>query len=48
MHILLQIILLYFAVFYVQGLSRDFMSDVFRARESEPVISRETLRRFSL
>jgi hypothetical protein len=48
MHILLQIILRYFAVFYVPGRLRDCMRDVFRARESELAISRETLRRFSL
>jgi hypothetical protein len=43
-----QIILRYFAIFYVLGLLRGFMSDVFPAQESELAISRETLRRFSL
>lgn len=38
-----QVILRYFAVFYVLRLLRDFMSDVFRAQEIELAISRETL-----
>jgi hypothetical protein len=39
-HAHVQIILRYFAFFYVLGLLRDFMSDVFRAEESELAISR--------
>jgi hypothetical protein len=42
MRILLQNILRYFALAYVSDLLRDFMSDVFRIKESELAISRET------